>query len=245
MQLTATIESVQPATPRAVLLRVTPSAPFPFAAGQAALIGQHGLGQRRPYSIAVGPAEAARDGHLEFLIGLAEDGSAGPHLPDLSPGVRVDVEGPLGTFKFPEAPSERRFLFVAGGSGIAPLRAMLHHALMGDAGWRLALVYSARTPDEFAFDAELAALASAGRLTYHRTATRHTGPQWIGGRGRISRAMLEAAVEDAETLCFVCGPESLVHEVPRMLYDLGIASSRVRVEEWAVPAPAREVTEDV
>jgi Na+-transporting NADH:ubiquinone oxidoreductase subunit F len=245
MQLTTTIESVQPATPRAVLLQVTPSAPFPFAAGQAALIGQHGLGQRRPYSIAVGPAEAARDGRLEFLIGLSEDGAAGPHLPDLSPGVLVDVEGPLGTFKFPEAPSERRFLFVAGGSGIAPLRAMLHHALMGDPGWRLALVYSARTPDEFAFDAELAALASAERLTYHRTATRHTGPQWIGGQGRISRAMLEAAVEDAETLCFVCGPESLVHEVPRMLHEIGIPSSRVRVEEWAVPAPAREMEEDV
>ena len=134
---------------------------------------------------------------------------------------------------------------MAGGSGIAPLRAMLHHALMGDPGWRLALVYSARTPDEFAFDGELAALASAGRLTYHRTATRQTGPQWIGGRGRISRAMLEAAVEDAETLCFVCGPEALVHEVPRMLHDLGIAPSRVRVEEWAVAAPAREMAEDV
>jgi len=245
MQLTATIESVQPATPRTALLRVRPHSPFPFTAGQAALIGQQGLGQRRPYSIAVGPAEAARDGRLEFLIGLAEDGSAGPHLPDLSPGVRVDVEGPLGTFMFPESPSERRFLFVAGGSGIAPLRAMLHHALMGDPGWRLALVFSARTPDEFAFDAELAALASAGRLTYHRTATRHTGPQWIGERGRISRAMLEAAVEDAETLCFVCGPEALVHEVPRMLHDIGIASFRVRVEEWAVPAPAPELAEDV
>ena len=165
MQLTATIESIQPATPRAALLRVTPNSPFPFAAGQAALIGEHGVGHRRPYSIAVGPAEAARDGCLEFLIGLAEDGSAGPHLPDLSPGVRIDVEGPFGEFTFPESPSERRFLFVAGGSGIAPLRAMLHHALMGDPGWRLALVYSARTPDEFAFDAELAALASAGRLT--------------------------------------------------------------------------------
>lgn len=245
MQLTTTIESVQPATPRAALLRVTLSSPFPFAAGQAALIGQHGLGQRRPYSISVGPAEAAGDGRLEFLIGLAEDGSAGPHLPDLSPGVRVDVEGPFGTFKFPESPSERRFLFVAGGSGIAPLRAMLHHAQMGDSGWRLALVYSARTPDEFAFDAELAALAAAGRLTYHRTATRHTGPQWIGGRGRISRAMLEAAVEDVETLCFVCGPEALVHEVPRMLHDIGISPSRVRVEEWAVAAPAREMAEDV
>ena len=38
--------------------------------------------------------------------------------------------------------------------------------------------------------------------------------------------MLEAAVEDAETLCFVCGPEALVHEVPRMLHDIGISPSR-------------------
>jgi len=245
MQLTATIESVQHATPRAALLRVTPASSFPFVAGQAALIGQHGLEERRPYSIAVGPVEAARDGRLEFLLGLTEDGSAGRHLPDLSPGVRVDVEGPLGTFTFPEAPAERRFLFVAGGSGIAPLRAMLHRALMRNAEWQLALVYSARTPEEFAFDAELASLASAGRLTYQRTATRHTDPHWAGGRGRISRAMLEAAVEDPETLCFVCGPEPLVHEVPRMLHDIGIAPSRVRVEEWAVAAPAREQAEDL
>jgi ferredoxin-NADP reductase len=244
MQLTATIESVQSATPRAALLRVKPTSSFPFAAGQAALIGQHGLGQRRPYSIAVGPAEAARDGRLEFLIGLMEDGTAGPHLPDLSRGVRVDIEGPFGSFKFPESPSEHRFLFVAGGSGIAPLRAMLHDALMRDPNWQLALVYSARTPEEFAFDPELESLSSAGRLNYRRTATRHTGPQWTGGRGRISRAMLEAAVEDPETLCFVCGPEALVHEVPRMLHDIGIAPSRVRVEEWAVPAPARGL-EDV
>ena len=57
--------------------------------------------------------------------------------------------------------------------------------------------------------------------------------------------MLEAAVEDVETLCFVCGPEALVHEVPRMLREIGIAPSRVRVEEWAVAAPAREMAEDV
>jgi ferredoxin-NADP reductase len=245
MPITATIESVQRATPRAEILRVIPASPFSFVAGQAALIGQHGLGQLRPYSIAVGPGEAARDGRLEFLIGLTEAGSAGPHLPDLSPGVRVDIEGPLGTFTFPESPSERRFLFVAGGSGIAPLRAMLHHALMRDPDWRLALVYSARTPEEFAFDGELASLASTGRLTYHRTATRHTDPHWTGGRGRISRAMLEAAVEDADTLCFVCGPEALVHEVPRMLYDIGVARSRVRVEEWAVNTPSRELAEDL
>jgi len=30
----------------------------------------------------------------------------------------------------------------------------------------------------------------------------------------------------------VCGPESLVHEVPRMLHELGVAPERIRVEEW-------------
>ena len=232
MQLTTTIKSVQPATPRAVLLRVTPSSPFPFAAGQAALIGQHGLGQRRPYSIAVGPAEAARDGRLEFLIGLAEDGSAGPHLPDLSPGVRVDVEGPLGSFKFPEAPSEHRFLFVAGGSGIAPLRAMLHHALMGDPGWRLALVYSARTPDEFAFEGELRSLADAGEIELRQTITRATESDWSGPRGRLDRDALEELVHDPATLCFVCGPPALVDEMPKILSDLGIPRTRIRIEQW-------------
>ena len=41
----------------------------------------------------------------------------------------VDVEGPLGSFTFPADPEERRFVFIAGGTGIAPLRAMLRHAL--------------------------------------------------------------------------------------------------------------------
>lgn len=232
MLLTATIDDVSAATPRAVLVRVALDAAFPFAAGQAALVGLHGQGERRPYSIAVGPAEAAREGRLEFLIGLGPDGAPGPHLPHAARGVRVDVEGPLGTFSFPEAPVERRFLFVAGGSGIAPMRAMVHHALMAGPDWRLALVYSARTPDELAFDDELRALAAKGRMGYHPTATRHSTESWSGSRGRISKELLNAALENPETLCFVCGPEALVHEVPGMLGELGVAPARIRVEEW-------------
>jgi len=237
MLLTATIDRSVPVTPRAVLVRLTLDGEFPFAPGQAAVIGAHGQPMRRPYSIAVGPAEAARDRALEFLIGIAADGSAGPHLPDLASGVRVDVEGPLGSFVFPERPAERHFLFVAGGSGIAPLRAMWHQALAGDPSWRIAIVYSARTPEEFAFDDELQDLAAAGRLTYHRTATRHSGGAWDGSYGRIGRAMLESAVISPETLCFVCGPEALVHDVPGLLQAIGVASERIRVDEWGFRAP--------
>lgn len=234
MLLTATIDAVSPATPRSAHVRLRLDAPFAFAPGQAALVGAHGGEERRPYSIAVSPEDAARTGSLEFLIGLGPDRTPGPHLPDIAPGACVDVEGPLGTFTFPAAPTERSFLFVAGGSGIAPIRSMLHHALAVDRGWRVSLAYSARVPEELAFDSELRALAASSGLHYYATTTRHTGDGWSGGRTRIDRALLAQCVTDPATLCFVCGPESLVHEVPRMLRELGIGDSRVRVEEWAV-----------
>jgi ferredoxin-NADP reductase len=237
MLQTATIDRAAPATPRSVLVRLTLDGAFSFLAGQAALVGACAQTIRRPYSIAVGPAEATRDRSLEFLIGLGADGTAGPHLPDLSPGIRVDIEGPIGSFVFPESPDETNFLFVAGGTGIAPLRAMWHQALAGDPSWRIGVVYSARTPDEFAFDDELTALSAAGRLTYVRTATRHSGGSWDGGSGRIDRPLLEAAIVSRTTLCFVCGPEALVHDVPGMLRQIGVATERIRVEEWAFRAP--------
>ncbi len=234
MLLTATIDAVSPATPRTLHVRLRLDAPFAFAPGQAALLGAHGNAERRPYSIAVGPEEAARNGCLEFLIGLGADGTPGPHLPRTEPGERVDVEGPLGAFTFPDAPAERSFLFVAGGSGIAPIRSMLHHVLAVDRGWRVSLAYSARVPEELAFDAELRSLAAAERpALLRRRRPRHTGDGWSGGRTRIDRALLAQCVTDPATLCFVCGPESLVHEVPRMLRELGIADARIRVEEWA------------
>ncbi len=239
MLLTATIDAVSPATPRALHVRLRLDGPFSFAPGQAALVGAHGSGERRPYSIAVGPEEAARNGRLEFLIGLGADGTPGPHLPRAEPGARVDVEGPLGAFTFPDAPTERDFLFVAGGSGIAPIRSMLHHVLALDRGWRVSLAYSARVPEELAFDAELRSLARQSGLHYYPTTTRHSGDGWSGGRTRIDGSLLAQCITDPATLCFVCGPESLVHEVPRMLRELGIADARIRIEEWAAAESAK------
>jgi NAD(P)H-flavin reductase len=233
--LTATLHDIDQATPRSLLLRVEPHGPIVFAPGQAAVIGEHGLGQRRPYSIAVGPSEAARNRRLELLVGIGADGSPGSHLPTPVPGLVLDLEGPFGSFTFPDAPTERTFLFVAGGTGIAPLRAMLHEALEAERGWGLHVLYSARTTDEFAFDDELTRLATDGRIRYLKTVTRDAvEPSWDGARGRISRAQLEAVVDNADTLCFVCGPAALVHDVPRMLHDVGIPPERIRVEEWAV-----------
>jgi ferredoxin-NADP reductase len=229
--LTLPIREVLTATPRARLVRLDLNGqPFHYTAGQAAMIGAHGQSELRPYSMAAAAEDARRDGWLEFLVGIDESGHPGPHLP-LQPGALLDVEGPVGTFTFPPDPVERRFVFIAGGTGIAPLRAMLHHALAiphRDIG----LFYSARTPDEFAFQSELHALAQAGEIALRQTVTRANEMVWSGARGRLDRAALSELVHDPATLCFVCGPPALVADMPGVLGELGIPRNRIRIEEW-------------
>jgi NAD(P)H-flavin reductase len=230
--LTLTLRDVLPATPRARIARLDlDRQPFAYAAGQAVLVASHGAEKRRPYSIASAPEDARRDGLVELLVGLNDDGVPGPHLV-LEPGTLVDVEGPLGTFTFPNDPAERRFAFIAGGTGIAPLRAMLRHALYLPHR-NIGLFYSARTPDEFAFETELRDLAGAGRIELHQTVTRAADDaDWSGARGRLDRAALAELIHDPETLCFICGPAAMVDEMPRVLEELGIPRERIRMEEW-------------
>jgi ferredoxin-NADP reductase len=231
--LTLPIREVLPATPRARILRIDlQGRPFPFLAGQAVLVGDAGLGKRRPYSIASAPEEAEQDSALELLIGVDDGGRAGHHLA-LVPGALVDIEGPLGRFTFPTQPEARRFLFIAGGTGIAPLRAMLRHALNVPHD-SVGLLYSARTAGEFAYEDELRSLARTGAIELRQTITRDSVAEgWPGARGRIGRTELETLVHDPATLCFVCGPPALVAEMPRLLEELGVSRDRIRVEEWA------------
>jgi ferredoxin-NADP reductase len=195
------------------------------------LLGVSEQAERVPYSIASAPVESASGDYLEFLLKLEPEGW-GPHLRGLRRGARVAVDGPFGSFVLPAKTADEQFLFVAGGTGIAPLRSMIAHAIQAGMPGRLHLLYSARTPDDFAYLPELRRLARSGRLELALNVTREMPHRWRGERGRISEAQLARLVEDRETLCFVCGPAAMVDEVPRMLIRLGIAARRIRIEEW-------------
>ncbi|MGH9346103.1 MAG: ferredoxin--NADP reductase [Vicinamibacterales bacterium] len=232
--VTLLLVHVSAVTPRSRLVALDlHGVDLPFAAGQAVLVGDHGQTTRRPYSIASSPERAAETGRLELLIGVDARGAAGPHLTLRGGGGQLDVEGPIGTFTFPPTVTQRRLLFVAGGTGIAPLRAMLDHALRRHPAERVALLYSARRADEFAFADELRAYERQGRIEFHPTVTRED-ERWAGGRGRIGRSHFEAVLHDrADTLCFICGPGPLVSEAVTALSELGVPRAAIRTEEWA------------
>jgi ferredoxin-NADP reductase len=205
---------------------------FLYRAGQAANLGPEDSDVLVPYSVASAPEDTAKGHFVEFLIKVTASDRWGEDFPPLRRGMRLVVKGPFGRFTFPERPPERHFLFIGGGTGIAPLRSMIRHARAAGHGGRISLLYSAKTPNDFAYRGELRAMARRGEIELMLTATRGPDESWRGQRGRITTTQLEILLDDPETLSFVCGPAAMVDDVPRMLRQLGVDRSRIRIEEW-------------
>jgi benzoate/toluate 1,2-dioxygenase reductase component len=232
--VTVPIADIAVATPRSRLVRLDMrEQSFTFEPGHAVMVGHHGQSERRPYSIASSPEQAAETQQIELLISVEQNGNLGSNLEPAAPGTLVDVEGPIGVFTLPPVRHDGWLLFVAGGTGIAPLRAMLDHTLRRPPGPRISMLYSARRGDEFAFVDELVRHAKAGRLELHQTVTRDESTAWSGRRGRIGRSHFEAVLHDpGGTLCVVCGPEPLVNESVGTLKALGVPDTQIRTEQW-------------
>jgi ferredoxin-NADP reductase len=230
--ITIAVRHVVPTTPRTRIISLDfSSTPFSFTAGQAVMLGLHRSPLRKPYSIASAPWELDTTGQLQVLAQVDDTGGPDPHLELAAPGTLLDLEGPFGSFGLP-AITDTGLLFIAGGTGIAPLRSMLLGRLARPSQEPMALVYSARSPEEFAFRTELDALRAAGRLAVHLTVTRHPDAGWTGRRGRIDRSLLENALPSADSHCLICGPQQLVTDARALLRTLGVAEDHLLVEKF-------------
>jgi ferredoxin-NADP reductase len=205
---------------------------FPFLAGQSVELGTVDQRVRKPYSIACSPGHAVRSGTLEFLIQFDHDRGVSPHLVDLAPGRLIDVGEPAGSFVWRSQPEEPRVLFVAGGTGIAPVRSMLWQAIEEGYDGRIVLVHSARFDRELAFAEEFRRLGREGRIEFHTRVTRQDVGESRGDTMRFDRRDLASFVAVPETRCYLCGPASLVEELPAVLGALGVAPERIHTESW-------------
>ena len=150
---------------------------------------------------------------------------------EVAPGTLIDLDGPFGAFGLPPALAERPLLFVAGGTGIAPLRSILMERLSQPRVPDIAVVYSARTADQFAYRTELDAMARAGRIRLFLTVSR-LGEGWQGRLGRIDEELLKAAIPSPDACCLVCGPPPLVSDTTVLLQRMGVGGERILTEKY-------------
>ena len=195
------------------------------------MIGLAESDQRVPYSIASAPVEAREQDAIEFLIKIEPSGRWGHNFDRLARGQDVALDGPMGSFVVGPGARERPLLFIAGGTGIAPVRAMIHDALR-HRHRGVNLLYSARTRDGFAYASELRALARRSLIGMRLHVTREAPERWRGERGRITAAHIAPLVQDRSTLVFVCGPAPMVADVPSMLRRTGVPGRNIKLEKW-------------
>lgn len=224
--------SVAQATPRTrVITADLDNRPFSFEAGQAVNAGLAESSVRRPFSIACSPRQAEAARAIELLVQVDDHSAPDPHLERVAPGTLLYIEGPFGSFRLPTPLAERHLLLVAGGTGIAPLRAILWDVLeQTEDSDRIdiAVAYSARSPEEFAFRDELEALHASGRIRLALTVTRDSGVPWRGARGRITPAFLESLLKTPDTRCLICGPPALSQEAARLLRAAGVPDDKIQ-----------------
>jgi ferredoxin-NADP reductase len=232
-ELILRVASVRRATPATRYVRVALNGSrFPFSAGQAAMIGLSESRARVPYSIASSPEEAHERGELEFLIKVEPSGRWGHQFDNIARGQALGVRGPFGSFVLPRRIRPRPLLFIAGGTGIAPVRSMIDHVRRRGHS-NLKLLYSARTSSDFAYATQLRMMVRRENLVLRLHVTREVSARWRGERGRIAPSHLAPLIGDRSTLCFICGPAAMVEDIPRMLIALGVPSRNIRLEKWS------------
>jgi ferredoxin-NADP reductase len=232
IQIAVKLVSNRRETPTTRTIRVAlEGRPFPYKAGQAAWVGVDPHDELTPYSIASAPEETEQHGWIQFLVKVDAARRFGAAVERLPRGTEIYVGGPAGTFTLPDAPSGHELLFVAGGTGIAPVRSMIVHALAARRASVIRLLYSARRPVEFAYLAELRRLAHEGRIELELTLT-GSEQRWRYGRGRAGAEHLERLGAGPSAQAFLCGPAAMVSDLSSALESLGVPRRSIRSEQW-------------
>jgi CDP-4-dehydro-6-deoxyglucose reductase, E3 len=193
---------------------------------------------RRAYSVASPPRG---DPSFDVAVNRVASGRASGLLHALERGDVVRAIGPQGFFTRAGGPAGEpapASLFIGTGTGVAPLRSMIHAAASSDPGVPLWLLFGGREEHDLLYRDELAALASRSpNVRIEQTLSRGSG-SWTGRRGYVQAHARELYEELARTTSvaphvYICGLERMVGAV-RTLFrqDLGLPRQRVHSERY-------------
>lgn len=186
-----------------------------FKPGQHLVVGILGMSDAREYSVYSGRDEE----YLEILVREVEEGIVSKKLRRLSPGNNLEVNGPYGFFMTnAQPPHNRKLLFIASGTGIAPYHSFVK--TYPDADYTI--LHGIRTMEE-AYEKELYA---SGK--YITCCSRDEKGDF---HGRLT-AYLKTMEIDKETMIYLCGNSDMVFESIDILQDKGISNSHIFTEVY-------------
>jgi Na+-transporting NADH:ubiquinone oxidoreductase subunit F len=185
----------------------------------------------RAYSIASPPSQHDR---IELEVRRVSGGICTTHIFErMQPGETVRITGPYGRFRL--RPSAGRLLFVAGGSGLAPIKSILYD--MAERGDSRATVFyfGARTArDLFYVDAlhGLERQLSDFRFVPALSAPA-PGDRWQGETGLISEVIKRRVNSVKDLDAYLCGSPAMIDACASVLRAKGLAPDAIHFDRFA------------
>lgn len=153
---------------------------------------------------------------------------------EAQPGLKVHISQGQGACVYDPDMGDQLVL-IAGGVGITPLMSILRSAVMLSPDAPVALLYSAHTPEDFAFAEAIQALAEQHEnvlAVFTCTDAKAPLPDWVHFNQRIDTAFLKDKNLPLTANYFICGPQRMIAEVEEGLLELAVPAGQIHYEKW-------------
>jgi len=191
-----------------------------FAPGQVAILRVEG---EEPAYFAFASAPDDRD--LEVLV--KQKAGASGVIFDMCVGDTIELIGIAGHgFKLDEMKG-RDLVFVAMGTGVAPLRSALRHVMKRKNEFgQLVVLYGARTPDDFCYRDETEAWEAAG-VELRQVISRPDGHDWSGQTGYVQSLLDNVLPSLSSPVALICGSREMIDQTRERLSKMGFKPDEI------------------
>ena len=191
-----------------------------FAPGQVAILQADG-GEPSYFAFASAPD----DPELEILVKRTVGASVS--IFEMKKGDRLTLLGVAGHGFDLEQQRGRDLVFVAMGTGVAPLRAALRAVLnQKDKFGKLVVLYGARTPDDFCYRDETEDWKNAG-VELRQVISRPDGHDWSGPTGYVQSLLDHVLPELNSPVALICGSQEMIEQTRDRLQQMGFARESI------------------
>jgi sulfhydrogenase subunit gamma (sulfur reductase) len=161
----------------------------------------------------------------EFLVKRASGASASIY--EMKEGDRVELLEVVGHGFALDEQRGRDLVFVAMGTGVAPLRSALRHALTRpDDFGQLVVLYGARTPDDFCYRDETDMWEAAG-VELRQVISRPDGHDWYGPTGYVQSLLDHVLPDLSSPVALVCGSREMIQQTRDRLQQMGFTPEAI------------------
>jgi len=170
-------------------------------------------------------ASAPEDEELEVLV--KQKIGASIVIFDKQPGERIELIEVAGHGFALDEQRGKDLVFVAMGTGVAPLRSALRHVLKRkDDFGQLVVLYGARTPDDFCYRDETEHWKDEG-VELRQVISRPDGHDWSGPTGYV-QSLLDHVLPDLKSpIALICGSLEMMEQTRERLGRMGFKADEI------------------